>query len=559
MSRPLRVGFVVEGFSIPAWQAELMDAVGAEPGFERSLLLVLRGPAAATPSHPIVSAYDAFDRLVDRGRNTRVLPVALEPAGTPVLEWTPPSTARLAEHALDLLIDPGGHDLGPELATATRLGLWTIRFGDDPGHGGELPHLWELDDRHATATLEAQGPAGAARMLARTTCGMHPSSLVRTRCVIAAAIVNLTLGRLRGVRTLGPEFLARASRPMLPPVSRPESPGALRLASLFVVCGLRVARRLWDKAVRDDFYWSVAVAPRPAEPGLEAALHRADFRELPQPPDWFHADPFVYEHEGESFLFVEAFPYATGRGVISVSRIHSDGAFSPPRIVLERPYHLSYPNVFRRRGEIFMIPETSENRTIELYRCERFPDRWALDTVLMENIEAADATIVESAGRLWMFVTIASRGIWLDTELHVFHAEDVRGPWRAHPLNPVVSDVRRARPAGIIWEEKGQLIRPGQDCSPGHARATSFQRITMLTPEDYAEVPFTRLDANQIVWKRNAQRTHHWCMGSRFVAVDATVSRFRRPRVPTRPGGGAWPTSLPLDATREAGSRQASG
>ena len=30
-----------------------------------------------------------------------------------------------------------------------------------------------------------------------------------------------------------------------------------------------------------------------------------------------------------------------------------------------------------------MLPETSGNRTIELYRCEHFPDRWALDTVLM--------------------------------------------------------------------------------------------------------------------------------------------------------------------------------
>src|SRR5439155_24993081 len=116
----------------------------------------------------------------------------------------------------------------------------------------------------------------------------------------------------------------------------------------------------------------------------------------------------------------------------------------------------------------------------------------------LDGVTAADATILEHEGRLWMFVNLASRGLWLDTELHLFHAKDARGPWRPHPLNPVVSDVRRVRPAGPIWEEEGRLIRPAQDCRLGYASATSFQRITTLTASDYAEEPFDRLTADQL-------------------------------------------------------------
>jgi len=290
---------------------------------------------------------------------------------------------------------------------------------------------------------------------------------VSSAVAAGAAAVNLTLGRLRSLRAIGPELLTRPARvPEDPAAPRPRSPGALRRSRMVATCGLRLARRLWDKFLRDDFYWSVAVARRQPGAGL-ATLRDAAFQELSQPADWFYADPILFEHQGRQVVFMEAFPYATGKGVIAVSRLEPGGSITPPETVLERPYHLSYPFVFSWQGRIFMIPETSGNRTIELYRCERFPDRWTLDTVLLDGVTAADATILEHAGRLWMFVNLASRGLWLDTELHLFHAKDARGPWRPHPLNPVVSDVRRVRPAGPIWEEEGRLIRPAQDCRLG--------------------------------------------------------------------------------------------
>jgi hypothetical protein len=50
-----------------------------------------------------------------------------------------------------------------------------------------------------------------------------------------------------------------------------------------------------------------------------------------------------------------------------------------PFAVLERSYHLSYPFIFRWGSDIFMIPETSDNRTVEVYRAVEFPGKWELE------------------------------------------------------------------------------------------------------------------------------------------------------------------------------------
>ena len=39
----------------------------------------------------------------------------------------------------------------------------------------------------------------------------------------------------------------------------------------------------------------------------------------------------------------------------------------PPVPVFTPPYHTSYPHVFAHAGRLFMIPETSHHRTIDLY------------------------------------------------------------------------------------------------------------------------------------------------------------------------------------------------
>src|SRR5438552_18843304 len=91
------------------------------------------------------------------------------------------------------------------------------------------------------------------------------------------------------------------------------------------------------------------------------------------------------------FIYFEDFDYATQLGKISCAEVR-DGGLGEPLAVLERPYHLSYPCVFRDGGTWYMIPESASAGTIELYRCTRFPDLWQFDRVLLRG-SYVDSTV----------------------------------------------------------------------------------------------------------------------------------------------------------------------
>ncbi len=108
-------------------------------------------------------------------------------------------------------------------------------------------------------------------------------------------------------------------------------------------------------------------------------------KSLVPPRDRFWADPQIIERNGLYYVFIEELMYRDHKGRIAVLTIDKDGNASEPQTVLERPYHLSYPFLFEWEGELFMIPETSAAETIEVYRCDRFPDQWSLERVLMKK------------------------------------------------------------------------------------------------------------------------------------------------------------------------------
>jgi hypothetical protein len=250
-----------------------------------------------------------------------------------------------------------------------------------------------------------------------------------------------------------------------------------------------------------------------------------------------YADPFLFEHEGRHHLFCEEVPRDAKRGVISHTELRPDGiAADPPTPVLQGPCHLSYPFLFSHEGEVFMIPETSAARRVELYRAVGFPHDWEREAILLDDIDAVDSTILVHDGRLWLFTAVAAAGASSADELHIFLAEAPRGPWRAHPCNPVVSDVRCARPAGAIQQWGARIVRPGQDCSRRYGWAISFREIDVLSPTAYAEHEVDRLEPTDL---GDARATHTYAADGRFEAIDV---RGRELRLRGRGGGaGHWP------------------
>ncbi|PZO81376.1 MAG: hypothetical protein DI629_04640 [Mesorhizobium amorphae] len=244
-----------------------------------------------------------------------------------------------------------------------------------------------------------------------------------------------------------------------------------------------IAARAREKLSRGKrpFYWQTAYrlieGPGIAETGR---LDGPPFTVLPDDGTRFYADPFVFAHEGRTFLFVEEFPYATGRGVLSVAELGPDGRFGTPRVVIEEPHHLSYPQVFAHGGEIYMLPESAAGRELVLYRARSFPDQWVRERVLLAGRDINDATLLEHEGRFWLFGT--ERFGWgsASDTMVAFHAPALHGPWTSHPLNPLRVDHSAARPGGAFLQTAEGVFLPVQDGSQAYGGGLGLMRLEGL-------------------------------------------------------------------------------
>ncbi len=276
-----------------------------------------------------------------------------------------------------------------------------------------------------------------------------------------------------------------------------------------------------------DEQWLVAVRPRP---NGAAAFDLKSFCILKAPRDRFFADPFVVERDGRGYLFFEEFVFAKRKGVISCIEIDENGFRGEPSLVLEAPHHLSYPFIFEWENQTYMLPESHDSGCIKLFRAVEFPFRWEFAGNLLENVWAVDATIFEHRGTFWMFAGGVTKNGKINSDLFLYSADTPLGPWRPHPANPVVADVRRARPAGQVFSHEGILIRPGQDCSQSYGGGTTLNRIDVLSPEEYRETPIRSLGPE---WFPGSQGLHTLNHSEHYQAIDVRY-RIPQPRLIAR-------------------------
>jgi hypothetical protein len=248
-----------------------------------------------------------------------------------------------------------------------------------------------------------------------------------------------------------------------------------------------------------------------------------DFKPIIPPADRDWADPFLWTHEGQRYIFIEEMPYSTQRGHIACLALDDHLNIVSRQIVLERPYHLSYPFLFVYDGQLYMMPETKSNRAIELYQCVHFPDQWKFAKTLMPDVKAVDATLINKDGKWWLFVNIEEEGGSSWDTLHLFFSDNpLTDQWTPHPRNPIIKDVHTARPAGHIMVQSGTLIRPSQDCSVRYGYATNFNHIILLNETDYAEK--RERTFRPPAWG-NIIGTHTWNELENLKVIDATLRR----------------------------------
>lgn len=255
--------------------------------------------------------------------------------------------------------------------------------------------------------------------------------------------------------------------------------------------------------------------------GKEALLNPqpASLRKLFPPKDRVWADPFLWKRGDDFFIFCEEWIYRQPHGHIAVMQLARDGSVSPSQPVLTKEHHLSYPFLFEYEGVLHMIPEGGAGRALEAYSCEEFPDRWRKRATLMQNLEYADATLLEHEAKWWLFVTL-KRGLFrLNRDLFVFWADTpLTDKWTPHPCNPVVRGLKSARSAGPLFELNGKLHRPSQNSLVRYGHSLRINEILKLDTKHYRERRVTEVRPD---WGAGIRATHHINWRDGMLVLDA--------------------------------------
>lgn len=470
----MQIRFLVDEGRLRRWQCELVARVAARAG-------VIVSVGATTRQSDLPAGADSLfqiETLLHR------LPVGGPASKAPMSELARWRTDELG--AADIMIDLGA-------SAPADSATWRLTFD---GVSGETALLDAVLDRRAPLVEIWSGGA----VIASGRPGTEYGGVTRRAFEdVLSRVSTLVVAALDGA--------ARQSPPLMPDgdAARLE-----RAASLPAIALKQIARKIVHRIYSlccHTPHWRVGWRKIDGVDLFDLRAHPASgWTDLPDDGRRFYADPFPLLRDGRTTLFVEDYPHATGKGVISAVEFDASGPVGAPRPVLETSCHLSYPFVFEADGETWMIPETCGAGVIELYRAARFPDAWVKEATLVSGVVASDTTLCRRDGRWWLFATVRDGGGAFSDTLCLWSASDFRGPWTAHPRNPVLVDIASARPAGRMIERGGVLYRPVQDCRRGYGAALAIARVSQLDDEGFRQEVETLLGPGP-EWRGNRIHT----------------------------------------------------
>jgi len=428
-----------------------------------------------------------------------------------ILAWDWRRTGEQTERCIETLIDSlnelpastegvpvvvsGSEALAERLSRSLCRPVHWLSIG---GYGATDPKAvwasWLAGSPSVSIELTLCRDGGCRKHFGRRELRTHPSSPAITQMALLGAslalVEPLTLAEGAGSCSTSERALASSTNcSRIQSWSRPVHV-SLRIAAKTLLNRLTRGNRLADQ-------WVIGVGemgPASAKASLPGVPQFRDLHWIEPGAHRFIADPFLARLGETKTLFFEELLYSDWKGRLKALPLDSYGRpVGPEVIVLEKPYHLSYPCVFEHPSDpdaIFLLPEQAASGNTVLYRSPRATKpsllRFEQDTVLLPGLPGIDPGIVEWGKQFYLFVTNGSYGN-VDNNLQLFVSENLRGPYKPHPKNPIKLGLYGSRMAGPLLVHAGNLYRPAQDCKSAYGARVILHRVGLLSPTEYRE------------------------------------------------------------------------
>ncbi|MDN3641645.1 hypothetical protein QWY87_02960 [Lutimonas halocynthiae] len=435
---------------------------------------------------------------------------------------------RIMPYDLDILLNLSQNDSRGEIVKSAKYGVWTLCFGTQGVYGSGLIGVWEVIKNKDVSIVYLKlnrDTKDRELLLFKSFSSTDSKSFRKNANNILWKTKNIIPRKIQELYIKGgKEFFQRVHKNNKLPIfvfdKNPNSPSNIQMLKFIIS---KYSMYLIGKIRLKLYFKQWILLVKFNETNLISNSF-FNFKRLIPPKDRFWADPFILERQNSYFIFFEELIYSEDKGKISVIEMNSNGIVKEPVVVLERNYHLSYPFLIEYCEELYMIPETAENNSIEIYKCIDFPVSWKLQKVLFKNIKAVDTTVFRHDNVYWLFTNIKEdSGASQHDELFLFYSDKLLTEnWVPHPMNPIVSDVRFARPAGNIFCFEDRIFRPSQNCAKHYGHGIEVREVIELTKTSYSEKNAQSIYPN---WNDDLTSTHTLNWSNKLTVIDAMIIR----------------------------------
>ena len=494
MNNPLRLALLINNSKeLPAWEMEMLSNL-QHSGLASVVAFIVSEKQAKGKNRWGLQLFQKFENWWFRSMPDafKISTVTIEFGSIPTIEII--ENENITSLGLDIIYRSCLVAEGPSLSTYANYGEWFIVWGSRK-YSRDLPPAFRevMDDNPEIGSALQVQQAGSANpfTIYQATTTTVPYSVKNSLNTIAWKSSSFLPYRVAGLKQLGADLFFSTYKTDPVTDSKPHTYSDRHPSSLkVIVLSIRNAGRyLWNKVFRAFVNDRFTLLFTQQEFNL-TGLDTRNFIPLKLPKNVFWADPFVLEKDNTFYIFFEEFIYKTNKAHISMLELTKDGQSTSPVIIIDKPYHLSYPFLFEYGGTQYMIPETSANKTVELYKCSQFPLQWEFVENLMENMVLIDATILFHAEKWWLFGTNNTHpATSTNDQLFLYYSNTLFSPeWKEHPQNPVATKISNCRPAGKIFTLNGKLYRPAQNnASKQYGYGIKINEIEVLTETEYRE------------------------------------------------------------------------
>lgn len=205
------------------------------------------------------------------------------------------------------------------------------------------------------------------------------------------------------------------------------------------------------------------------------------------------ADPFVFEKNDRVYIFYELFDLIIRKGYIAYSVLDKNWTATKPKIIIKEKTHLSFPCIFEKDGDIYIMPESCGKNNVHLYKCKKFPDEWAEEKTILKDCYSVDSINIKIDNKNYIICSEQYHyppngkviSCWIKNIIY-----EIDENFNCLSLGKVISEGDCGiRNAGSIFKRKNKYYRVGQDCTDNiYGKGVCIFEINNIYPYEEKEI-----------------------------------------------------------------------